>query len=215
VPDGLGGPETLAWFGGVLLLLPVFVALSRKLQAIGLFVAEAVLGPPAAQRTAHAFLASAFHFGAVLLVLAFVVALSSALLPPPPVLALLGLIAALLMLRLWNHFTRVYTRAQAALEETLARPPAGACPVPPAPVLEDLALVAVPLDADSPAAGLRILDTALRGRCGATIVAVTRGGARLLNPAPDETLQSGDTLHLLATPPQADAARALLRGAGQ
>lgn len=217
VPAWLGGFPTVVWFACVLLLLPVFVALFRKLQAIAMFAAEAAVGPPVAgghSRVLHALVANAVLIGSSLLVVLFVGALGSALLPPLPVLAVLGLFAALLMLRLWNHFIRVYGRAQVALEETLAQPHPDDEAVPAAPGLAELRLEAVALPPGCPADGRLIHEIALRGKTGASIVAIARGAEALVNPGPFEELRAGDTLYLLATPAQAAAAAALLAERG-
>jgi CPA2 family monovalent cation:H+ antiporter-2 len=63
---------------------------------------------------------------------------------------------------------------------------------------------------DTPAAGLRIRELEIRSRTGASVVAIERAGRRIVNPAPDEELQSGDMVFLLGEPDQCRAARALL-----
>lgn len=214
VPDWLGGFRTVVWFACVLFLLPVFVALFRKLQAIAMFAAEAAVGSPDAGPSGRALrplVANAFLIAAVVLVAGFIVALSSALLPPLPVLAVLGLVASLLMLRLWNHFIRVYGRAQVALEETLAQPhPDDTHHAAPVPGLNDLRLETLHIPEGSAADGRLIHEVALRTQAGASIVGIARAGASIVNPGPFEELRAGDTLYLLATPEQAAKAFDLL-----
>jgi len=50
----------------------------------------------------------------------------------------------------------------------------------------------------------------LRTRTGASIVGIERNGASLINPGPDEELQSGDQVLLLGDLAQLDAAKAAL-----
>ena len=212
--------KAAVWFGAAVLALPMFIATVRKLQALGLLVAElkvkeSVLGQhTAAIRNVVAMVIPAV--GTVVLGL-YVVVLSSALLPSFKVLlALLGF-AALLSWLLRRSFIRVYSRAQAALEETLAKPPAAVAPPDgPAthPKLREANLATVVVPPGSPAVGrlLRVLE--LRTRSGATVVAIERPGTHRLNPGADEEILAGDELLLLGHREQLDAARQLLLAAG-
>ena len=64
--------------------------------------------------------------------------------------------------------------------------------------------------AGAPAAGKLIGELELRTRTGASIVGIERnGGERIINPGPDEELQSGDQVLLLGTRAQLDSAKPL------
>jgi monovalent cation:H+ antiporter-2, CPA2 family len=99
------------------------------------------------------------------------------------------------------------------LLETLAQqpPPEAQPPAVPLPsLLRDADLESVMVAPDSPAAGRLIRELQLRTLTGASIVAIERAGANLLNPGPDEELQAGDSVLLLGSRAQLDAARAAL-----
>src|SRR6185369_12144934 len=102
------------------------VATHRKLQALGL-----LLGEMAAERLRNeprtagiqaiiantVPLAGAIGMGLLLLVL------SAALLPSWRMLLVLLLVVAAVTALLWRSLIRIYSKAQVALEETLAQPP--------------------------------------------------------------------------------------------
>ena len=106
----------------------------------------------------------------------------------------------------------MYSKAQVALQETFAQPPAP----PPAyattelpSLLREANLEAASVAADSPAAGKLIRELELRTRTGASIVGIERGRAKIINPGPDEELVAGDQVLLLGTRPQLAAAKAI------
>ena len=202
------------WLVAVVLSLPLFIATFRKLQALGLLLAETKVTQAAAgERTAaiRAVVAQVVPIAGTLALGLFVLVLSSALLPTFKVLAGLLVVVALITWLLWRSFIKVYAKAQGALQETFASPPAPR-PVP-APaalpaLLREADLETVMLAADSPAVGKLIRELELRTRTGASIVGFARNGTNLINPGPDEELQSGDQVLLLGTRAQLDAARA-------
>jgi CPA2 family monovalent cation:H+ antiporter-2 len=75
-------------------------------------------------------------------------------------------------------------------------------------LLREANLETVSIRADSAAAGRLIRELELRTTTGASIVAVERAGANLLNPGADEEIQPGDQVLLLGSRAQLDAARA-------
>jgi K+/H+ antiporter YhaU regulatory subunit KhtT len=68
----------------------------------------------------------------------------------------------------------------------------------------------VPLADAAWAAGRTLAETALRQRTGATLVAVSRGDATAVHPAPGDRLAAGDVLCLVGDDRQIAAARELL-----
>lgn len=214
VPDWLGGHETLFWFAAIMLVLPVFVAIFNKLQAVSMFVAEAAMTAKqdsVPNYSIRALMANVVLIFSTLLVGLFVLILSGALLPPLPVLAVLGVFVLILMNRLRNHFVRVYARAQIALEETLANPPpAHEPPREMAPLLEEIRMELVRLAPGAWASGNEIREIALRGRSGASIVAIARGEDRIINPDAYEELQDNDGLLLIGTEAQLARGKELL-----
>ena len=86
-----------------------------------------------------------------------------------------------------------------------------------APDLADLDLVFgaleidwVTLEADSPMVGSTLGDSHLRKRTGASVIAVMRDGRAIPNPAVDLEFREGDTLLVIGSPDQAEAACDLL-----
>ena len=72
--------------------------------------------------------------------------------------------------------------------------------------------VPVTVGPTSPFAGSTLSETALRGRTGATVVAISRGEDVVLVPDGHEVLEAGDVLALAGTTEAVDAARLLLEG---
>jgi len=72
----------------------------------------------------------------------------------------------------------------------------------------------VAIGAGAPAVGRRIRELEVRSRTGASVVAIERGGQRIVNPSPDEELQVGDAVFLLGDRSQRRSARCLLASGG-
>ena len=108
---------------------------------------------------------------------------------------------------------RIYSKAQFALQETFTRPSVSP-PRPSAPlsqILRNARIEAFSVPQESPATGKLIREIALRKETGVTIVGIERDGESMISPGPDEELQAGDTILLLGSEAQVDAARSLLR----
>jgi CPA2 family monovalent cation:H+ antiporter-2 len=213
------GEETLKamlWLAAVLVSLPMFIATFRKLEALGLLLAELKVSEAAAgKRTTaiRAVVAQVVPIAGMATLGLLVLVLSSTLLPSFHILLILLVVVAGVTWLLWRSFIKVYSKAQVALSETLAQQPAPRAehlPVALPALLREADLEAVTLAADSPAAGKLIRELELRTRTGASIVGIERGGASLINPGPDEELQPGNQILLLGTPAQLAAARAAL-----
>lgn len=204
------------WLAAALLALPIFVAVFRKLQALGLLIAETrVKDTGNAERTATvramvAQVVSAAGLGALAL---YVLLLSSALLPSVNILLPLFALLALVTWIFWRTLIKLYSKAQVALEDTFAQaPPPHHHDIPhPMPLMLREANLEVVAIADGVAsAGKLIRELELRSRTGASIVAIQRDGANIINPVPDEELLPGDQVLLLGTRPQLDAAKTVL-----
>jgi TrkA domain protein len=70
----------------------------------------------------------------------------------------------------------------------------------------------ITLSADSPMAGLTIVETKLRQESGALILAVVKGGEQVRNPPPTTVIKPGDVLILVGDEPQLVKARRLILG---
>ena len=208
--------KTALWLAAAVFSLPMFIATFRKLQALGLLLAETKVSEAAAgQRTAaiRAVVAQVVPIAGAAALGLFVLELSSTLLPSFHVLLVLLVIVAFIAWLLWRSFIKVYSKAQVALQENLAQAPApriDPTPVALPPLLREADLATVTLAADSPAVGKLIRELELRTRTGASIVGIERGGTNLINPGPDEELSAGSQILLLGTPAQLTAAQAAL-----
>lgn len=205
--------RTALWLIAVIISMPMLIATSRKLQALGLLIAEAKVSEAAAGERTTAIRSVVAHVvpiaGTAALGL-YVLVLSSPLLPTlDEVIALLFLMG--LIAWLWRrYFIRVYSKAQVALQETFAQPPAHKLEAKTSSLLRETDLETVSIGAGSAAAGKRIWELALRSRTGASIVGIEREGANVINPGADEELQVGDQVLILGNRDQLEAARAVL-----
>lgn len=214
----LGEPVQNAslWLVAMVASLPMFIATSRKLQALGMLLAETKVPADLAEERAIAIRAIVSNgvplVGSVALGL-FVLVLSSTLLPPLNVLLVLLLVVGLIAWLLWRSFIKVYSKAQGALRETFAHPP------PPRiegttqmlRLLSRAQLRVFTVTADSPAAGKLIRELSLRSRTGASAVGIERNEENIVNPGPDEEVRAGDKLLLLGSSDQLTQAAAVFQ----
>ena len=205
------------WLAAVVVSLPLLIATFRKLQALGLLIAETKVTEAAAgERTAaiRAVVAQVIPAAGLAALGLYVLLLSSALLPNTRMLIVLLLIVALITWLLWRSFIRVYSKAQSALQETFTQPPPVRHEHVPAPplggLLREADLEMLTLAAGSEATGKLIRELQLRSETGASIVGIERNGNSLVNPGPDEELQPGDQVLLLGTRAQLDKAKVAL-----
>jgi len=134
-------------------------------------------------------------------------------LPAWRILIVLLLVIAVITALLWRDFIRVYSKAQFALEETFAQPPPSRHHHPSAALaglLKEAEIVALTVNDGAPCKGKLIRELALRTETGASIVAIERAGANIVNPGPDEELLPGDQVLLLGKRAQLEAARRYL-----
>jgi CPA2 family monovalent cation:H+ antiporter-2 len=211
--EAVHGP--LLWLAAVVVSLPLFIATFRKLQALGLLVAELKIKRQVAGERTEALRSVVSHaipLAGLAGMVVFGLSLSAPLLPPRGVVVVLLGVAALLTALLWKSSIRIYSRAQVALEETFAHPPGTEGPaVRPIPdLLRDADLDTVTLTGGSNASGKLIRELALRTRCGASVVGIERNGVSIVNPGPDEELQVGDVVLLLGSSAQIGTARVML-----
>jgi len=197
------------WSGAVLVSLPLLIATFRKLQALGLLIAELRSARTGETSDAvQAIVARLVPFGGAVLLFLYVFLLGSALLPSAKVAAGLVVIMALIAWRLWRSFIRIYSKAQVALQATLAQPPGprDAHPAPPVPALLREANLEM-LTVGPGAEGRLIREVQLRTLTGASIVGIERVGSNIVNLGPDEELKHGDQVLILGTKAQLEAAR--------
>lgn len=217
---GLGDQwlKAALWLVAVICSLPMFIATARKLQALGLLLAETKVSQAAAGPRTEAIrsvVANVVPIAGTVTLGLFVLVLSSTLLPPLNVLLVMLVIIGLIAWRLWRSFIKVYAKAQVALQETFAQAPAprtDTAQIARPTQLRDADLEAVILTAGSPAVGKLIRELELRTKTGASVVAIERHGVNNVNPGPDEELQVNDQVLLLGSAAQLEKARKHLLG---
>lgn len=206
--------KPMLWLAAALLSLPLFIALYRKLQALGMLIADLSVSPSAAGARTQAIryvIAQTIPLAGIIGCAVLVLTLSSAILPPLNVLVVLGLVVALVGFLLWRAFIRLYSKAQIALTETFAQPaPLHEEHVAPKAPIHDLLgaaqLKTVPITEQSAAANKFISELRLRTVTGASIVAIQRDTSNIINPGPEDEILPGDKLLLLGTESQLKAA---------
>ena len=208
--------KSILWLAAVVLCLPMLIATFRKLQALGLLIAETKVTRVAAGESTSAIrslVAQVVPIAGTLVMALFIMALSATLLPSHEVFAvLLGIVAVITWL-LWRSSVRIYSRAQFALRETFAQQPdprPHASPTGLRSLLKEADLESLTISEDSPSAGKLIAELQLRTRTGASIVGIERNGDSIINPGPDDELQLGDQVLLLGTPEQLRQAKIAL-----
>jgi CPA2 family monovalent cation:H+ antiporter-2 len=214
LPGWLGGWPTACWVSAVVLMLPVYVATVRKMQALAMLLGEVAVTDSHGSRmvvlrtilSRTIFFAQAVGLGLVTWLL------SLPLLPPLHMLIILALFLALALIFFGTSFNAWYSRAKFSLVETWTQPPAeAAAELPPMPaLLREAQLETVVVSGASSCAGRLVRELELRARTGASIVAIERAGKTLVNPGPDDEVQAGDKLLLLGSVTQLAAARPLL-----
>jgi CPA2 family monovalent cation:H+ antiporter-2 len=220
VPGGMNGLKSILWFAAMLVSLPLFIAAVRKLQAMGMLIGELSVSRAAGGANTDAYramISTTILAAGCLGLLPFVLMLSSTILPSGKMLLALGLLVAMAVVLLRRSFIRLYSKAQAALHETLAEPPAPlhATETPALPALmQDAELSLVIITAASPAAGKLISELGLRTSTGASIVGIERAGENIVNPPPDEEIREEDRVLLIGTQAQLAAAQTALAGGG-
>jgi CPA2 family monovalent cation:H+ antiporter-2 len=212
--------------GAALLSVPLLLGIWRLAQRLGAALAEAALPRgragvdfDAAPRRA---LVMALQLGVALVAGLLVLAVTQPFLPGYSGFVLLGVIAVIYGVAFLRSTVdlegHVQAGSQAVLESLTkyaraGRPAAEPTPLAGLEMLSSLGTpVAVPLETDSPAVGRTLAELHLRGRTGATVLAIARGSESIVTPPPSEQLRAGDLVALAGTHEAIAAATALLRG---
>ena len=214
----------------ILLLVPFVIgairtsrALARALASEALPTNEGGLDLAAAPRRA---LLVTLQIAILLLCGGPLVAVVQPFYPSLPGAAVLLILLSLLAYPLWRSAANLEGHARAGAQvilEALAsqghtgpgqgepRLPAVKAPNALVPGLGNPALVT--LDATSPALGRSLHQLGLRGRSGATVIAIQRGQGEVIYPHPDDVLRLGDILVLAGTAESVELAKAVLSSA--
>ncbi|HEV8607916.1 MAG TPA: cation:proton antiporter [Tepidisphaeraceae bacterium] len=215
LPPKTGGPKTILWMAAMVIALPLLIASFRKVRAAAAIIADLRNGAAGQEENVtavRAVIANTILIAGGVVIVMWVMLLSSAILPPWPVfITLAGVILAIVTL-MGNSFLRVYAKAQTAIRETLTQNPTMPQeePRPIPPLLQDAVLETITLAQTSPANGKLIRELQLRSETGASIVGIERVGGSIVNPGPDEELRAGDRVLLLGTEEHLESAESFL-----
>jgi len=218
LPFASGTQRGLFWLLTVLFALPFYVANFRKIQALGMILAEVTI-PPRNQTSWARHLRSLVEALTLFLGMAgmalLTFLLSSAFLPSTN--ALLWIVGAVVVVTIlsWHMLVRVYGRAQNEIRGLFTQKKhAVHHPSLPATIgaLLDRNVCAVEVLDHSPVIGKSIPGIKLRSTTGATVVSIERGTAILLGSDHNVTLEAGDRVLLLGDPDQIAAVRQVFSG---
>lgn len=215
LPDWLGGERTVLWGAALVLSMPLLVVSFRNLRALGTVLAGMSVPrqePHEQAAATRAIVSTTVILAGVISITLVVLLLSSAILPPWPVLLALLLVITGAAVFAWRPVAALYERAALAFNAPIdpIATPHGDLPAPLHDLPREMELERVSIPPAARAVGRRIRELEIRSRTGASVVAIGRGGQRLVNPSPDEELQAGDDVFLLGDAFQRKSARELL-----
>jgi CPA2 family monovalent cation:H+ antiporter-2 len=206
------------WLIALIGSLPFLVVSVGKLSAFGKVLAENKVSE-SVDGIQTAFIRSTITtitpvLGGVVLAL-YVMMLSSTLLPPTKVLLSMIVVLGFVVAATHRSMNAFHLKWQSELEGSLVEP-AKPLEKPALSVLRESNLSSVILPTGGDAVGKRIRELQLRSRTGASIVGIEREDRVLVNPEPDEELNTGDRILLLGNPDQLRSAElALLQNESQ
>ncbi|NLV41126.1 MAG: cation/H(+) antiporter [Candidatus Hydrogenedentes bacterium] len=216
LPPWTGGINTVFWFGALLVVLPFWVAVVRKLRAVGMILAEMAVPSGVAQGqvpSSRSIVSSVVLASGTVISIFWLLMLSALILPPWPMLAFLAAVAAGITFLLRDSFIRIYARGQLMLREMFAEPLEEFHRQEMPTLLRRARLETVEVPAGARAAGMLLGETNLRAHTGANVIGVDRSGASIVSPGADLRLEAGDRVLLMGNEAQLAAARDLLRAA--
>jgi CPA2 family monovalent cation:H+ antiporter-2 len=232
--DRLGMSEVVArWLvvaAAVALSAPFCIGVVRVSQKLGVTLARLALPAEKHKRVDFAaaprrMLVVTFQLAGVLLVGTPLLALTQPFLPAAAGAAVLALLVVVLGVAFWRSATNLQGHVRAGAEvvlEALAAQSRPRLAPTTADTLEQVhqllpglgALAAVRLDPGTAVIGRTLAHVNLRGRTGATVLAITRTDGGVLVPTANEVLRAGDVLAVAGTHEAIEAARAALLGRG-
>jgi CPA2 family monovalent cation:H+ antiporter-2 len=232
--DRVGIPEIVARLLllalAALVAAPFAIGVVRVSQMLGLTLARLALPAEKDKRVDFAAaprrtLTVTLQLAGVLLVGMLLLALAQPFLPGALGAGVLGVALVLLGIGFWRSAANLHGHVRAGAQvvlEAIAGQSRGPAPRPEGrgaalervhellPGLGDLA--AVRLEPHAPVTGRTLADLNLRGRTGATVLAITRQEGGVVVPSAQEVLREGDVLALAGSREAIEAATDLLRG---
>ena len=209
--------DVIVWLGVMIITSPIYLASIRKIQAMSMLIAEICVPVNSSGQHGAAVrtvIGQSFVLLSFVLMVFLTLVLSTTILESFESMAPLLILVALTALLFRPILVRIYSRAEIALHETLVELPllhaSEPKPKPMPELLHDAELETIEIPPGSAMIGRKLREIPLRQQSGASIVAIERGGQRVINPGPDEILQVGDRVLLLGQVEQLPSARDLL-----
>jgi CPA2 family monovalent cation:H+ antiporter-2 len=210
--------RAIFWMTTMLVGLPIFVATYRKMQAFSMLLAEMSMHNASASLPLDALrsgISRAILITGTLILAAWILVFSSALLPPLRILMVAVVSLGVIVLALRQHFIKIYARAQMALVETLSEPQ-DMDPVPePEEVMPTLLrgmdVEVLTLSGEDWVSGRMLRDLELRTKTGANVIGIERANQSIINPRPTEIILPDDRILLVGTKHQLTQANQYLR----
>jgi len=214
---------TCLWLACVLAGLPLYIATIRKVDALAMVFAEisipiGITGTWAGPL--RLFLSRILLLVGCAGVWLFTVILSSTLMPPVRVLAILVPLILVLAWWMWWKLVRIYARAQSSLISMLGEHGPGAGETQggsgntssgTAPGLFNMEFKPVVIPEGGWVVGRSMKNMQLRRRTGATVVGIERSGQQMANPDPAIPFEAGDQVFVVGDSDQVAAAHAMFR----
>lgn len=216
--------------GALIIATPLLFGMVRSARMLGFVLATRAL-PTAGRRKAdfaaapRRALVTMLQIGTLLIVGVPIVAVTQPFIPRFPGFTLLAILVVVLGIAFWKSALNLQAHARAGAEVIVAAlTPQLSDEDEEANLFRTMEHVAIMLpglgepvpvkiDAQSPAVDRSLAELNVRGKTGATILAITRRGeegAKILVPSGKETLRVGDVLALAGTQEAVDAARLML-----
>lgn len=216
--------------GALIIATPLLFGMVRSARMLGFVLATRAL-PTAGRRKAdfaaapRRALVTMLQIGTLLIVGVPIVAVTQPFIPRFPGFTLLAILVVVLGIAFWKSALNLQAHARAGAEVIVAAlTPQLSDEDEEANLFRTMEHVAIMLpglgepvpvkiDAHSPAVDRSLAELNVRGKTGATILAITRRGdegAKILVPSGKETLRVGDVLALAGTQEAVDAARLML-----
>lgn len=209
LPEFWGGNRVVLWFCAFLIVLPVYIVTIRKLEALGMMIAEQTIPPGMTHNRTElirTLLARIIHGGGIVGLALMTLLIGSPLLPPMHTLMFMLAVVAGLLLFFRSTFNAWYSRAKFSLLDTWTRPPARAPRRKTSSTFPSGTTMGDVIVQHSSVAGCLIRELKLPERFGVAIVAIDRSGKTLINLGPDDEIQAGDRLILLGPSDQLSVA---------
>ena len=216
--------------GAVIIATPLLFGLTRSARMLGFVLAVRALPSAGRRKTDFAAaprraLVTMLQLGTLFIVAVPIIAITQPFIPRFPGFTLLGILAVVLGIGFWRSAINLQEHAKAGAEVIVAAltPQLSSADEEENlfKTMEHIAIMlpglgepmAVKIEPTSPAIDRTLAELNIRGKTGATILAITRRGeqgAKVVVPSGKERLRVGDVLALAGTQESVDAATELL-----